>query len=180
MIDNTNVSDHTVAVYARHEQAEAGIKILNESGYNLTNLSIVGKNYETEEHPLGFVNTGDRMLSWGKFGVFWGSIWGLLFGSAMLVVPGIGPVMFAGWFVAMLQGALLGGGLAALGGALASIGIPKNTVVEYEAALKAGCFLLMAHGDAAQIKRAKDLLYNTNAIRIDSYSTPQLAKVSRK
>jgi|SRR5579862_1898769 len=173
MTESATITDHTVAVYATHNQAEEAIKILNNSGYNMKNLSIVGQNYATEEHPVGFVNTGDRMWSWGKLGAFWGSIWGLLFGSAMMFFPGIGFVMFAGWLVGALEGAVVGGGLAMLGGALVSIGIPKDSVVEYETALKAGSFLLLAHGSGAEVQRAKDALSTTAAIRVDAYSTRQ-------
>ena len=167
------ITDHSVAVYATHDQAEAAIKALSDSGYDLKKLSIIGQNYATEEHPVGFVNTGDRMLFWGKFGAFWGSIWGLLFGSAMLFIPGIGFVMFAGWLVAVLDGAVLGGGIAAVGAALASIGIPKDSVLKYESALKAGSFLLLVHGSDVEVQRAKDLLATSAATEVDSYSTKQ-------
>jgi hypothetical protein len=50
------------------------------------------------------------------------------------------------------------GGLSALGPALYSIGIPKNSVLEYEAALKADNFLVMAHGTAEEAARAKSIL----------------------
>ena len=39
-------------------------------------LSIVGKDYHTEEHVVGYYTTGDRMLYWGKPGAFWGGFWG--------------------------------------------------------------------------------------------------------
>lgn len=165
------LTDHTVAIYATHDQAEAAIKILNESGYDLKNLSIIGQNYQTEEHPVGFVNTGDRMWSWGKLGAFWGTIWGLLFGSAFMFLPGIGHVMFAGYIIGALQGAFLGGGFGVIGGALASLGVPDNSVVEYESALKAGSFLVLAHGSEQEVLRAKDLMAGTSATRVDSYST---------
>ncbi|MHB8638139.1 MAG: general stress protein [Fimbriimonadaceae bacterium] len=175
-MNTTNTfTDHTVAVYATHNQAEAAIKSLRDSGFDLKNLSIIGQDYATEEHPIGFINTGDRMLSWGKFGAFWGSIWGLLFGSAMLFVPGIGYLMFAGWLVGALEGAALGGAIAALGGALASIGVPKDSVVRYESELKAGSFLVVAHGTEADMKRAKDALAATSPTRVDSYATQQTA-----
>jgi len=163
-------TDHTVAVFSTHDAAESAVKLLSASGYDMRRLSIVGQNYATEEHPIGFVNTGNRMLTWGKYGVFWGSIWGLLFGSAMLVIPGIGTLLFAGWIVAALEGAVLGGGAAALVGALVSIGIPENSVVHYERELKAGSFLLIANGDAAETAKAKEILANTLAVRIDSFS----------
>ena len=169
-LDLPTLRDHTVAVYTTHDGAEAAIKGLRDAGFDLKNLSIVGQNYQTEEQPVGFVNTGERMWAWGKLGAFWGSVWGLLFGSAMLVIPGVGPVLFAGWIVAALQGALLGGGVAALGGALTSIGVPENSVVQYETALKAGSFLVLAHGTEHDVRRAKDLLSRTSATQVDSYA----------
>jgi hypothetical protein len=173
MNEIATMTDHSVAVYPTHDLAEAAVKSLSDSGYDMKKLSIIGQNYATEEHPVGFVNLGDRMLFWGKLGAFWGSIWGLLFGSAMIFVPGIGFIMFAGWLVAALEGAALGGGIAAVGAALLSIGIPKDSVVHYESALKAGSFLLIAHGSDVEVQRAKDLLTTSAATRVDSYSTKQ-------
>jgi len=49
-------------------------------------LSVVGKDYHTEENVIGYYNTGDRMATWGKSGLFWGWIWGLLFGSAFFII----------------------------------------------------------------------------------------------
>jgi len=162
---------NTVAVYGTHQNAEAAVKLLSASGFNMKNLSIIGQDYETEERPIGFINAGDRMLSWGKFGAFWGSIWGLLFGSAMLFIPGLGYLLFAGYIVSAIEGAALGGGVAALGGALASVGIPNDSVVQYERDLTAGSFLLMLHGDEAEAARAKVLLEGTSPARLDSFNS---------
>ncbi len=179
MSESQTVTDHVVAVYATHGQAEEAVKLLNSTGYNMRRLSIVGQNYEIVEQPMGFVNSGDRMLTWGKFGAFWGSIWGLLFGSAMLVVPGVGALMFAGWIAAALEGAILGGGFAALGGALASIGIPDKSIVRYESEIKAGSFLLLAHGSQEAVERAKATLATTPATRIEGFtSTPEVPALS--
>ena len=171
MTNDTNYTDHTVAVYATHDQAEKAIKLLNGAGYDMKQLSIVGQNYSTQEQPVGFVNTGDRMVSWGKLGAFWGSIWGLFFGSAMLFIPGMGTLMFAGWLVGALEGAVLGGGLAMLGAAFVGLGIPKDSVVEYERALKAGNFLVLAHGDVAEVRKAMELLATTNPTKVDTYTS---------
>jgi hypothetical protein len=56
-------------------------------GFDMKKLSIVGKDYHTEEHVVGFYNAGDRMKRWGKSGAFWGGFWGLLVGSAKLFPP---------------------------------------------------------------------------------------------
>ena len=175
MIDSVSLPQHTVAVYETHQEVAAAIKILKDCGHDIKNLTVVGQEYESEEHPVGFINTGDRMLAWGKFGIFWGSIWGLLFGSAMLFIPGLGYVMFGGWIVAVLEGALMGGGLAALGGALASIGVPRDSIVKYESELKVGRFLLIVHGSEAEVQRAKTELGSTTPTSIDTFSAREPA-----
>ena len=90
------------------------------------------------------------MKYWGKLGAFWGGFWGLLFGSAMFAIPGIGPILVAGplvaWIVGALEGAVVVGGVSAVGAGLFSIGIPKDSVIKYEVALKTDKFVLAVHG----------------------------------
>ena len=93
-----------VAILTLHDQAEDAVRELQKDGFDMKKLSIVGKDYHTDEHVVGYYNTGDRMMYWGKLGAFWGGFWGLLFGSAFFWVPGIGQVLVAGplvtWIVA--------------------------------------------------------------------------------
>ena len=156
-----------VAVFESHDQAENAIRQLQKSGFDMKKLSIVGKDYHTEEHVVGYYTTGDRMLYWGKTGAFWGGFWGLLLGSAFFWVPGIGQVLVAGplvmWIVGALEEAVVVGGLGALGAALYSIGIPKNSVMQYETEVKNGSLLLVAHGTADEVERARDLLQQSRA-----------------
>jgi hypothetical protein len=83
MMSNTN---SVVAVFDSHDQAERAIRQLQQDGFDMKKLSIVGKDYHTEEHVVGYYTTGDRMLYWGKLGAFWGGFWGLLLGSAFFWV----------------------------------------------------------------------------------------------
>ena len=151
-----------VAIYDTHEAAEAAVKELQAAGFNMRQLSIVGSDYHTEEHVLGYYTTGERMKKWGGFGAFWGSIWGLLFGSALFVLPGVGPLLLAGpvvaALVAALEGAVLVGGTSALVAALVGLGIPEHEALQYEVELKAGKFMLMVHGTAAEAERAREIL----------------------
>lgn len=156
-----------VALFGSHDDAESAVKELEKSSFDMKKLSVIGKDYETKENVVGYYNTGDRMATWGKFGLFWGTIWGLLFGSAFLLIPGIGAVMVGGplvsWILAVLESAVITGGLSALGGALASIGIPKDSIIRYETALKAHKFLLIAHGTLAEVEQAKAILMQNKA-----------------
>ena len=125
-----------VAVYNNHVEAEQAVQQLHRASFDMKKLSIVGKDYHSEEDVIGYYNAGDRMKYWGKWGAFWGGIWGLLFGAAFFAVPGLGPVLVAGplvtWIVSALEGAVVVGGLSAVGAGLYSIGIPKDSLVRYE------------------------------------------------
>src|SRR6202161_3362435 len=97
-----------VAVYGTHVEAEEAVKKLQRGGIDMHSLSIVGKGTHTDEHAVGYYNTGDRMKYWGKTGAFWGGLWGMLFGSAFFFIPGIGPLLAAGPLVAWIVGGLEG------------------------------------------------------------------------
>ena len=156
-----------VALFASHSQAEEAVRELQKDGFDMTKLSIVGKDYHTDEHVVGYYTTGDRMLYWGKLGAFWGGFWGLLFGSAFFWVPGIGQLLVAGplvvWIVAALEGAVVTGSLTALGAGLYSIGIPEDSILKYETEVKNGSLLLVAHGTIDEVQRARDILRQTQA-----------------
>jgi uncharacterized membrane protein len=155
-----------IAVYNTHEEAEKAVRELQQSGFDMHKLSIVGKDYHTEEDVVGYYSTGDRMKAWGKTGAFWGGLWGMLFGSAFFLIPGFGPLLAAGplvvWIVGALEGAAVMGGLSALGAGLYSIGIPKDSVIEYETQIKAGKFVVIAHGSPDEVSDAKNTLAATN------------------
>ena len=163
-------TNSVVAIYETHSQAEEAVKELQRSGFDMKKMSIVGKDYHTDEHVVGYYNAGDRMKYWGKQGAFWGGIWGMLFGAAFFAIPGIGPVLVAGplvaWIIGALEGAVVVGGLSALGAGLYSIGIPKNSVVKYELALKSDKFLLLAHGTADEVAKARDIMQTTHPVEV--------------
>jgi hypothetical protein len=164
-----------VAVYGTHTEAEAAIKELQRAGIDMKTLSIVGKDYHTDEHAVGYYNSGDRMMYWGKNGAFWGGFWGLLFGSAFFAIPGIGPVLVAGplvaWIVGAAEGAVVVGGLSAIGAGIYGMGIPKDSVIQYEAELKTDKFLLMVHGTTSEVEKAKDVLETTDHVRLTTHSS---------
>jgi uncharacterized membrane protein len=168
-----------VAVYASHVEAEEALKELQSGGIDMKALSIVAKDTHTDEHAVGYYNAGDRMKYWGKSGAFWGGFWGLLFGSAFFAVPGIGPLLVAGplvaWIVGALEGAVVVGGLSALGAGLFSIGIPKDSIVEYETALKTDKFLLVMHAGTAEVAKAKSIIQNTCPIHFALHSAEVVA-----
>ncbi|MGO9543582.1 MAG: general stress protein [Rhodomicrobium sp.] len=160
-----------VAVFEDHNTAETAVKKLAEAGLEIKNLSIVGQGYHTDEKVTGFYNAGDRIKFWGTRGAFWGGFWGLLLGGVFMMTPIGGSVVVLGYLgaivIAGLENAILVGGISAIAAALYSIGIPKNSVLEYEAALKADKFLVMAHGTSEEVARAKSILSTVSPSSLD-------------
>jgi hypothetical protein len=179
----TRINSHNavVAIYKSHAEAEAAVKELQRSGFDMEKLSIVGRDYHTEEHVVGYYTTGDRMRYWGKQGAFWGGLWALLFGSAFFWIPGLGPLLVAGPLVTLvvgaLQSAVVVGGLTALGAGLYSLGIPKDSILRYETALKTDKFVLVAHGTPQEMTQAREIINRTNPEAADhhqpSHTNPQ-------
>ncbi len=167
--------EHSViAIYESHEEAEQAVKTLERAGVDMKRLSIVGKDFRTEEHPIGFYSSGDKMKFWGGQGAFWGGLWGMLFGGAFFFIPGVGPLVVMGplvaWIVGALEGAVLGGGVGVFAAALTSIGIPEDQVMRYELDVKAGKFLVLARGSAEVVERARIALDATGASQLTRHA----------
>ena len=168
-----NKNNSVVAIYPSHTAAESAVKELQQSGFDMKKLSIVGRDDHTDEHVVGYYNTGDRMKRWGKLGAFWGGFWGLLFGAGFFWVPGLGQILVAGPLVSTIVGALEGavavGGLSAIGAGLYGLGITKDSILKYETALKTDKFVLVAHGSLDEITRAKKILNSTEPETLDHH-----------
>jgi uncharacterized membrane protein len=168
-----------VAVFQTHDEAEHAVKDLQRGGIDMRAISIVAKDPETDEQVVGYYNAGDRMKRWGKVGAFWGGFWGLLFGAAFFVIPGLGPLLMAGpvvaWLVGALESAVVVGGVSVLGAGLFSIGIPKDSVLKYDIALKNGKYLLIVNATIAEVDKARGILGSSQAGSVDWHSEAELA-----
>ena len=171
-------TNSVIAVYNSHDQAESAVKELQHAGFNMQTLSIAAKDTHTDERVVGYYTVGDRMKRWGGIGAFWGGFWGLLFGAGLFTIPGIGAILVAGplvaWIVAALEEAVIVGGVSAIGAGLLSIGIPKDSVLKYDMALKTDKYLLIAHGLPEEVAQAKRLLDGTSPFSTEVHGQPVL------
>ena len=78
------------------------------------------------------------------------------------------------WIVGALEGAVVFGGLSAIGAGLYSIGIPKDSILQYEVALKSDKFLLLAHGTAGEVARARDILVTTHPAEMNVHGSEKV------
>jgi hypothetical protein len=172
--DQMEITDIAVAAFTDHQAAEAAVKKLAAGGFKMKDLSVVGKGYHSDEKVVGFYNAGDRIKFWGTRGAFWGGLWGLFFGGLFMTVPFFGPVVVLGYLatimIAAIENAVVVGGLSAIGAAIYSMGVPKDSVIEYEADMKADKFLVMAHGTAEEVARAEAILAPIKPSRLELHT----------
>jgi len=165
-----------IAIFNTHQEAEQAIIELEHAGFDMKKLSIVGKDYQQEERVIGYYNGTNRVKFWGKRGAFWGGLWGLVFNPAFMCVPGAASLT-AGrlLFITVASGlstAIFTGSLTAFGAALYSIGVPRNSIINYETAVnKMKKFLLIVHGTHDEIKRASDILNAGREVEVAVYTS---------
>ena len=168
-----NTTHLTSYVFDTHSQAEEATKLLSRSGFDIKKVSIIGKGYHSEEHPVGFYTTSDKIKSWGSTGAFWGGLWGILFSPAVFFMPGFGLLAMAGPFVSVLisalEGAFVVGGLSAIGAALSRVGVGNDQIIKYEIAIKADQFVMLIHGDEEDEKRVDVILKEFKSSRFSGY-----------
>ena len=155
----------TIAVFETHTLAEDAVRKLANEGVDMRSISIIGKDYHSEENPVGYYNAGDRAKILGRYGAFWGGLFGILFSSLFIFVPVFGHLVILGPLAAMvvstLEGGVVGGAAGALAGALSAIGVPKNSILRYETALKADSFVVTVQGTPEQAEKARNVLQPT-------------------
>ena len=169
----TTLDSHVVAVYPDHDSAEAAVRRLIKEGFSMKDVSIVGRDFQVNEEPIGFVSARDFIGAGAGTGAWVGGLFGLLVGAAFLVLPGVGPVIVAGPLSAALlgglEGALAGAAIGAVSGALIGMGVPKDQALKYEAQVKAGKFLVIVRGAPEQVERARALLTSGKSEGVDVY-----------
>ncbi len=154
-----------VAVYAHIDDAEEAVQQLGKGGFPIQHVSIITKNIGTEKKIHGFVTSCDVAKSAATTGAWVGGIFGLLVGAAFLWVPGVGPLIVAGSLASAVlggvEGAVTGAAVTGVLGWLVSLGISKQHILKYEEVVKAGKYLLIAHGTPDEVAKAKQILSGT-------------------
>lgn len=149
----------TVAVCDSPAEADRALRELRKAGFETGSVSVAARDGARQKAVACYYQAGAGMRCCGHSGAFWNGVWAMLPGWAILEIPDLGGLLVAGrlaeWVVAGLENAAIFSGLSALGAALYSIGIPKEAIAEYEAALAEEKYLVIAHGPAGEVARAK-------------------------
>jgi hypothetical protein len=170
-------SNSVVAVFPSHTAAEAAIEALQESNFDMKKLSIIGRDHSIDEHVVGYYNVGDQMNVWGHTGAFWGELWISLEGSGFFWIPSLGPLLVAGplvnWIVRALEGNTTEEGLSVIGASLSSQDMPKDSILRYETAIKAGKFVLIAYCSSKSAVIAMEVFKRSKSESLDHHKANQ-------
>jgi len=157
-------------LYNSHADARAAVKSLEAAGVSHGDISILVSNADNSynEKTKSFPDrdldgTDDRAegaAAGGGVGAAVGGAAGLLAGLGIMAIPGVGPVVAAGWLVAALTGAAAGGATGGVIGALTQqAGISSQDAEVYAEGLRRGGALVsarVADADASRLQAVMD------------------------
>ena len=163
-----------VGIYAHIDQAEEAVQKLGQGGFPIQHVSIIAKDLGTEKKIHGFITPCDVAKSSARTGAWVGGIFGLLMGAAVVWIPGLGPLVVAGSLTSALlgglEGAVAGAAVTGVFGWLASLGISKQHILKYEESVKAGKYLVIAHGTPEEAQKARAILAGTGPSELNVHA----------
>ena len=129
----------TVSIYSNPDQVQEVLIELNEHGFDLKRVSIVGKAYRDQKELVAYYKQGDKLKCWGERSEFWNGLRGML-----------------------REWVQFSFGMSALGATLYSMGLARDRVQDCEEALRNGSYLLIVHGPAQEVMKAKRIIKSAN------------------
>ena len=148
------------AVFNDRDEAEAAVRDLRDAGFNEDQLGVAMKDRRAQKEFMDDTATeaGEGAATGAVSGGIVGGVLGLLAGAGALLVPGVGPVVAAGWLGATIAGAAVGAAAGGIIGALVGLGIPESEARYFDERFRAGSILLTVRagtriGEAVMILR---------------------------
>lgn len=183
MTDQINQAGVVVATLPDLESARAALMALERSGIDGERISIVGRPAELAAalaaHDTSAADTGvlgdvaKATVAGGAAGTVAGGLAGFLAGAAAFAIPGVGPVIGTGVWVATAGGATLGSILGVITG-VASIPNSEDWELTYQTALSEGRALVAVHPkDADEADRAVETLRRLDPVMLDRYDAAE-------
>lgn len=167
LIEGLNHNECVVAVFANPQQVERAMQVLNQGRFPIDQISVVAKSLHNHAEQTAEINMGgDDSVRDAALGAGVGGLGGGLAGLAMTAVFGVGMVFFVGPLGLAMAGAVAGAFLGAMGG----WGVHEERIRHYEALVKAGNLLVIAHGNPLEVIEAERMLKDTDPAEIHIYA----------
>jgi hypothetical protein len=157
-------------LFDRYDDALRAVKDLEASGVPHRNVSIVANNGRGEHAGAVAADAAADAGAGASIGAAVGGAGGLLAGLGLLAIPGLGPVVAAGWLAATavgaVGGAVIGGAAGGLVGALAHAGVPEEDAHVYAEGVRRGGTLVTAKVDEPLVSTARTILSDDRTVDI--------------
>ncbi|NEU15018.1 hypothetical protein G3T14_23530, partial [Methylobacterium sp. BTF04] len=163
------------ALYDDYEAASTAVAKLEGAGIPHSDISIVSSN-EGDRHSSRITTTSNAPHgetaekattgagTGASIGTVLGGATGLLTGLGLLAIPGVGPVVAAGWLVAAVTGAGIGAAAGGLAGGLTGAGLSEADAHTYDEGVRRGGTLVTVKADDAHAVRVMDILEEHGSI----------------
>ena len=154
-------------LYDDYDAARAAVRALESSGVSHSDISIVANNSESRHGGNAVEGAQDAGVG-AEIGTAVGGLGGLLAGLGMLAIPGVGPVVAAGWLVATVTGAgvgaAIGGAAGGLVGSMTHAGVSESDAHVYAEGVRRGGTLVSARVDDSQVATAQEILRSNRSV----------------
>ncbi|WP_019904760.1 general stress protein [Methylobacterium sp. 77] len=167
------------ALYDSYDDASNAVAKLESSGISHSDISIVSSNENdrhsgrlastdtTRRHTTETAETASTGAGTGAgVGTLLGGAAGLLTGLGLLAIPGVGPVVAAGWLVTTLTGAGIGAAAGGLVGGLTGAGLSEADAHTYSEGVRRGGTLVTVKVDDARASHVMDVLEEHGSVNV--------------
>jgi uncharacterized membrane protein len=159
-------SECVVAVFPSPAKANSAVGRLENHGWSSEHISVIAPGSESQLSTLESLQHSDQTEKSAAIGGATGAALGLLAGSSLFIIPGLGPVLFAGAMASGITGGLVGGLL----GAMSGWGVRDDHVRQYEEALKHGKAIVVLTGDPSTLAEGRAELLASSAEKVEMHA----------
>jgi len=159
-----------------YQAAEKAVTRLKNAGIPASDISLVGGNEQMRksrpDNLSGTTETTNEDVGTGAaVGAALGGGAGLLAGLGLMAIPGLGPVVAAGWLVSTLVGAGAGAATGGVIGALIDAGVPEEHAHAYAEGIRRGGTLVTVRTEQRFVDKAVDILDDDGTVKMDERTT---------
>ena len=157
-------------VYDTYQLAADSVRELEAAGIPSDRISIVTSDEEAQLSGV-VLDTETEAAPAAGFGAVIGGAVGLLTGLGVMAIPGVGPVVAAGWLATTALGAVAGGATGGIVGSLIDAGVPEDHAHLYSETVRRGGSLVSVRADDSDVDRVRDILSGYNPLDLQSQET---------
>ncbi len=143
-------------VFEHYDHAKQAVSDLESAGVASSAISLVANKKNTGNDTVA--DEGTEAGAGAGLGAVAGGAVGLLTGLGLMAIPGVGPVVAAGWLASTALGAAAGGATGGIVGSLISAGVPDEHAHVYSEALRRGGSLLTVKVEDNMVERTHAIL----------------------